>query len=165
MKFMEFAIEEAKKALSFNEVPVGAIIVKDDKIIGKGYNLVENKKSSIYHAEIIAIKMAQKNLRDWRLNGCVMYVTIEPCLMCTGAILNSRIDKVIFGLKEEKFGAIISRIKIENCKFNHKIQYEIATDYKDEIKNMMRNFFKIKRMKAEKTRITSNELLITINNN
>ena len=149
MKFMEIAIDEAQKALKLNEVPVGAVIVKDNRVIGKGFNLVESKKSSLYHAEIIAIKKAQKNLRDWRLNGCVIYVTVEPCLMCTGAILNSRIDKVVFALKEEKFGAIVSRIKIENCKFNHKIQYEIATNYGEEVKEMMRNFFKNKRMKDE----------------
>ena len=145
MNFMEIAIEEAKKAYSNNEVPVGAVIVKDNRIIARGYNLVEMKKSSIYHAEIIAIKKAQKFLNNWRLNDCIMYVTVEPCLMCTGAIINSRIKKVVFALKEEKFGAIISKIKINNYKFNHSFQYEISDEYSKEVRNLMQLFFQNKR--------------------
>ncbi len=145
MSFMQFAIEEAKKAYLFNEVPIGAVIVYKDKIIGKGFNLVEIRKSSLYHAELIAIKKAQKYLKDWRLNECTLYVTVEPCLMCTGAIINSRIRKVVFALKEEKFGAIVSRIKIDNFKFNHKFEFEIDSKFSNEVKHMMQTFFKNKR--------------------
>ncbi len=145
MNYMQFAIEEAKKAYSLNEVPIGAVIVHNGKIIGKGFNLVEMRKSSLYHAELIAIKKAQKYLKDWRLYECTLYVTVEPCLMCTGAIINSRIKKVIFALTEEKFGAIISRIKIENFKFNHKFDFEIDPEFSDEVKFLMQNFFKNKR--------------------
>ena len=145
MNFMKIAIEEAKKAFKNNEVPIGAVIVKDGKVISTGFNLVESKNSSLYHAEIIAIKKAQKFLKDWRLNECTLYVTVEPCLMCTGAIINSRIKKVVFGLKEEKFGAIVSKIKINEYKFNHKFEFEIDETYSDEIKNLMQLFFKMKR--------------------
>ncbi len=135
MKFMEYAYLLAKKAYDLNEVPVGAVVVKDNEIIGKGYNLIETKKCSIMHAEIIAIKEAQKKLSDWRLNGCFLFVTLEPCLMCVGACLNSRIDEVVFSLKEDKTGAIISKYKIN-------IKYKIDFEYQEKVKNLMQNFFK-----------------------
>lgn len=97
-KYMEIAFEEAKKAFNENEVPIGAVIIKNDKIIAKAHNIKEYKKCSIYHAEIIAIHRACEKLRNWRLDGCEMYVTFEPCPMCASAIKQSRISVVYSGL-------------------------------------------------------------------
>ncbi len=110
--FMKEALKEAEKAYKKLEVPVGAVIVKDGKIIAKAYNQKEEKKSPTKHAEIIAIEKACKKLDNWRLNGCEMFVTLEPCPMCAGAIINSRIDKLYIGAKEEKSGACGSKINI-----------------------------------------------------
>ena len=99
--YMQKAVEEAKKAYKHNEVPVGAVIVKNNKIIAKSYNKKEKKKCAIYHAEIDAIKKAAKGLGNWRLNGCEMYVTLEPCPMCASAIKQSRIEKVFFLLENK----------------------------------------------------------------
>lgn len=94
---MRFAIAEARKAAAQNEVPVGAVVVKDNKIISKGYNSREQTQNAIAHAEILAIKAACKNLGSWRLSGCTLYVTLEPCLMCIGAAINARLPEIIFG--------------------------------------------------------------------
>ena len=102
--FMNYAIIEAKKAYALNEVPIGCIIVKDGKIISKGHNRVEIEKNPIKHAEIIAIEEASKYLSSWRLHGCTMYVTLEPCAMCAGALVYSRIDRVVFGAYDKKRG-------------------------------------------------------------
>ncbi len=104
-KFMSEAFKCAKKAKKLGEVPIGAVIVKDDKIIAKGYNLREKRKSPTAHAEIIAIERACKKLNDWRLDGCEIFVTLEPCPMCAGAIFNSRISRIIYAAKDEKAGA------------------------------------------------------------
>ena len=98
-KFMKEAISQAKKAYDKKEVPVGCVIVKDEKIIARAYNYMETKKSSLCHAEILAIKKASKKLLSWRLNECDMYVTLEPCIMCLGAIKNSRIRKIYIATK------------------------------------------------------------------
>lgn len=132
-KFMELAIKQAKKAYKKGEVPVGAVIVKDGKIISKAYNLVEKKKNATLHAEIIAISKATKKLKNWRLIDCEMYVTLEPCSMCMSAIELSRIKKVYFLIKKDK------EINIKNDKYNH-------TEYKnDEYLNLIQSFFKKKR--------------------
>ncbi len=104
-KFMLKALECAKKAALSGEVPIGAVIVKDGKIIASGYNLREKRHSTTAHAEIIAIERACKKLGDWRLDGCELFVTLEPCPMCAGAILNARISRVVFAAKDEKMGA------------------------------------------------------------
>ncbi len=130
---MELAIKQAKKAYKKGEVPVGAVIVKDGKIISKAYNLVEKKKNATLHAEIIAISKATKKLKNWRLIDCEMYVTLEPCSMCMSAIELSRIKKVYFLIKKDK------EINIKNDKYNH-------TEYKnDEYLNLIQSFFKKKR--------------------
>ena len=122
---MKQALKEAEKALKKLEVPVGAIIVKDNKIISRAYNLKEIKKDTTYHAEIEAIKKASKKLNSWRLNDCEMYVTLEPCAMCAGAIINSRIKKLYFGTSDEKTGACGSVLNLlEDYKFNHKVIVE-----------------------------------------
>ncbi len=111
-KFMKEAFKRAKKAEKLGEVPIGAVIVKDGKIISSGYNLREKRHSTIAHAEIIAIERACKKLKDWRLDGCEIYVTLEPCPMCAGAILNSRISRVIYASRDEKMGACNSAFNL-----------------------------------------------------
>ena len=101
-KFMKEAIKLAIKAFRLDEIPVGAVIVKDGKIIGKGYNKKEKTKNPLKHAELIAIEKASKNVGDWRLNGCEMYITYEPCQMCMGAINEARIDKVVYGASKNE---------------------------------------------------------------
>ena len=121
-KFMKKALQEAKKAYNKLEVPVGCIIVKNWEIIAKAHNLKETKYDTTKHAEILAIQKASKKLHSWRLIDCEMYVTLEPCSMCAGAIINSRIKKIYYGAKDEKTGAIGSVLNLlEDYKFNHKV--------------------------------------------
>lgn len=105
-EFMRAAVENAQKAAQLGEVPVGAVIVKGDRIIAHGYNKRETKKNALSHAETEAINAACESLGSWRLDGCTMYVTLEPCPMCTGAIMTARIDRVVFGAYDEKGGAM-----------------------------------------------------------
>ena len=124
-KFMKEALKEAQKAYEKLEVPVGAVIVKDGKIIARGHNLKETKKDTTRHAEIIAIEKASKKLGAWRLLNCEMYVTLEPCSMCAGAMINSRIKKLYIGALDEKTGAVGSVLNLlEDYKFNHNIEVE-----------------------------------------
>ena len=108
LRFMQAAYQEALKALDEGEVPVGAIIVRDEQVIGRGYNRIEHLSDATAHAEIIAIGAASNKSVSWRLNGCTMYVTLEPCLMCLGAIMQSRIDTVVYGASDPRYGAIDS---------------------------------------------------------
>ena len=141
-KFMKEALKEAKKAYDKLEVPVGAIIVKDGKIIARGHNLKETKFDTTNHAEIIAIQKASKKLKSWRLLDCEMYVTLEPCSMCAGAIINSRIKKVYIGANDEKTGAVGSVLNLfEDYKFNHKVEFEKGI-LKEDCENILKDFFK-----------------------
>ena len=141
-KYMKEAIKEAKKAYNKNEIPVGAIIVKDDKIISRGYNIKEGKKDTTKHAEIIAIQKASKKLDSWRLNDCEMYVTLEPCSMCAGAIIQSRIKKIYIGTMDPKTGACGSVLNLlEDYKFNHKVDIEKNIMQK-ECESILKEFFK-----------------------
>ena len=140
--FMQAAIKEAKKAYEKLEVPVGAVIVKDGKIISRGYNIKEEKKDTTKHAEIIAIQKASKKLGGWRLNDCEMYVTLEPCPMCAGAIIQSRIKKVYIGAMDEKTGACGSVLNLfEDYKFNHKVEIENGI-LEIECNELLKKFFK-----------------------
>ncbi len=123
--FMNHALSLAKKAFDIGEVPVGAIVVKRStgEIIGEGYNLRESQKNPLAHAEIIAIEQASKKLGGWRLIGCDLYVTLEPCPMCCGAIINSRVEKVIFGAYDKKSGSVCSIQKMFDLPYNHKPEY------------------------------------------
>ena len=124
-KYMKEAIKEAIKAYKIEEVPVGAIIVKDGKIIARAHNKKETKKNATSHAEILAIQKACKKLESWRLTDCEMYVTLEPCSMCAGALINARIKKVYIGTEDAKTGACGSVLNLlEDYKFNHKIEIE-----------------------------------------
>lgn len=141
-KFMKKALKEAKKAYEKLEVPVGAVIVKDGKIIARAHNLKETKKDTTKHAEILAIQKASKKLNSWRLTGCQMYVTLEPCTMCAGALIQSRIDKVYIGTMDYKTGACGSVLNIlEDYTFNHKVEFETGI-LKDECEDILQNFFK-----------------------
>jgi len=124
-KFMKTALKEAKKAFDKEEIPVGAVIVKNGKIISRAYNSKESSNNACGHAEILAIQKACKKLEAWRLLDCEMYVTLEPCPMCAGALINSRISKVYIGTDDEKTGACGSKLNLlENYKFNHNVQVE-----------------------------------------
>jgi len=119
-KFLQAAITAAQYALKKDEVPIGAVIVRDGRIIAKGFNLKESKRDPLAHAEIIAIRKAAKKLKSWRLCGCTLYVTLEPCPMCAGAIINSRIDEVVFGAYDPKAGAFGSVYDLAQGRLNHK---------------------------------------------
>lgn len=144
-KYMELAFKEAQKAFQEDEVPVGCVIVKDEKVIAKAHNKKEKKNSALFHAEIECINKATKKLNNWNLKGCEMYVTLEPCMMCTGAIINSRIDKVYFGCKDPKGGSLVSNIKIKDIKMlNHYPEIEEGIMEK-ECSEILKQFFKNKR--------------------
>lgn len=141
-KFMWQAIKEAQKAYSIGEVPVGAVIVKDNKIIARAYNRKETGKDTTKHAEIIAIQKASKKLETWRLIDCEMYVTLEPCSMCAGAIIQSRIKKIYIGTMDEKTGACGSVLNLlEDYKFNHQVEVE-KNVLKTECEEILKQFFK-----------------------
>ena len=137
---MKKAIRYAGRSLLSDDVPIGCVIVRNNKIIGYGYNKKEELKSPIAHAEIMAIKMAAKNLNSYHLEGCDIYVTLEPCLMCVGAILNARIKNLYFGARNKRFGAVISHQKIEKLITNHKISYESGI-LERECASLISNFF------------------------
>ena len=151
-KFMKEALKEALKAYNKLEVPVGAVIVKNGEIIARAHNIKEEKKDTTKHAELIAIQKASKKLQTWRLTDCEMYVTLEPCSMCAGALINARIKKVYIGTEDAKTGACGSVLNLlEDYKFNHKIEIEKYI-LKDECEKILKDFFKMlrKRNKNEK---------------
>ncbi len=141
-EYMKQALKEAEKAYKKLEVPVGAVIVKDGKIIARAHNQKETKTDTTKHAEILAIQRASKKLQSWRLIDCEMYVTLEPCSMCAGAIINSRIKKVYIGTSDEKTGAVGSVLNLfEDYKFNHKVETEKGVLQK-ECEQQLKKFFK-----------------------
>lgn len=144
--FMKSAVKEAEKASSEGEVPVGAVIVKDGKIIAEGRNRREKGKNALYHAEIEAIDNACKALGGWRLPGCTLYVTLEPCPMCAGAIINSRIERVVYGAKDYKAGSAESVINLFALPYNHKPEI-IGGVLENECGEMLSSFFKTLRKK------------------
>ena len=140
--YMKIALKEAEKAYNELEVPVGAIIVKEGKIIARAYNEKEKKHDTTKHAEILAIQKASKKLKSWRLNDCDMYVTLEPCSMCAGALIQSRIRKVYIGTMDEKTGSCGSVLNLlEDYKFNHKVEVEYNV-CKEECERILKDFFK-----------------------
>ena len=149
-KFMKSALKEAEKSYDKEEIPVGAVIVKDGKIIARGHNLKETKNDTTNHAEIIAIRKASKKLKSWRVTACTMYVTLEPCTMCAGALIQARLDKVVIGTMDEKTGACGSVLNVlEDYKFNHKVEIEKGVMEK-ECKEILQKFFKELRDKKKK---------------
>ena len=142
---MKEALKEAKKAELIDEVPIGCVIVKEDKIIARGHNQRETNQSPIGHAEIIAINKASKKLKSWRLEGCDIYVTLEPCIMCSGAIIQSRIRKVYYGAFDPKGGALGSSINVlEAQNINHHPEV-ISGVMQEECSKIITNYFKAKR--------------------
>ncbi|WP_132254151.1 tRNA adenosine(34) deaminase TadA [Natranaerovirga pectinivora] len=150
MYYMNEALEEAKKAFDIKEVPIGCIIVYKDQVIGRGYNMRNTKKSTLAHAELLAIAEASEFLKDWRLEECEMYITLEPCPMCAGAIVQARIPKVIIGannLKSGSAGSIINILGIEQ--FNHQVDI-VKGVLEEECSDLLREFFK--ELRKNKTR-------------
>lgn len=148
-KYMKEAVKQARKAYALGEVPIGCVIVYGDKIIGRGYNRRTIDKNTLAHAELIAIKRASKKMGDWRLEDCVMYVTLEPCQMCSGAIVQSRMKRVVIGCMNPKAGcagSILNLLQMEQ--FNH--QVELTTGVlEEECSQMMKSFFKELREKKK----------------
>ena len=135
------ALQEAENALENNEVPVGAVVVKENKIIGRGYNQVEKLKDATAHAEMIALTAAANNIGDWRLDKCSLFVTLEPCIMCTGALLAARIKTIYFAAHDSKFGACGSVYNlVEDGKTNHKVKVYSGI-YNEESKKLLNLFF------------------------
>ena len=141
-KYKKEAIKEAKKAYEKLEIPVGAVIVKDGKIIARAHNIKEEKNDTTKHAEILAISKASKKLENWRLIDCEMYVTLEPCAMCAGALIHSRMKKVYVGAMDEKTGACGSKLNLlEDFTFNHKVELETGI-LENECEELLKQFFK-----------------------
>lgn len=152
-KFMKIALKEAKKAYDKEEIPVGAVIVKDGKVVAKAHNLKEQKNDTTKHAEILAIQKASKKLDSWRLQDCEMYVTLEPCSMCAGALIQSRIKKVYIGTMDYKTGACGSVLNLLNdYKFNHYVEIETGI-LADECEKILKEFFKELRKNKKKIKI------------
>ena len=150
IKYMKAAIKEAKKAYALDEVPIGCVIVYEGKIIARGYNRRNTDKMTLAHEEISAIKKASKKIGDWRLEGCTMYVTLEPCQMCAGAIVQARMDKVVIGCMNAKAGSAGSVINLLDMKaFNHQVEIEKGV-LEQECSTMLSTFFKELRMKRRK---------------
>tara|TARA_B100000401_G_scaffold136539_1_gene90477 strand:- start:126 stop:611 length:486 start_codon:yes stop_codon:yes gene_type:complete len=150
IEWMKVAFREAEKAFQCEEVPIGAVVVKDGKIVGRGYNQTETLKDGTAHAEMIAITSAASSLGDWRLDDCILYVTKEPCLMCAGAIVNSRIKMVFFGAYDERYGCASSLYQLCNSpKFPHRAAVRGGI-MKDECTRIIQEFFHIQRAKKER---------------
>ena len=148
--YLKEAIKEAKKAYEIGEVPVGCVIVVEDKIVARSHNLRQTKHDATKHAEIIAISKACKKLNRWILDDATLYVTLEPCAMCAGAILQSRIKRLVYGTNEPKFGCVESVIELfRNETFNHQVEVTSGV-LKEETQNIMKNFFKELRDKNRK---------------
>ena len=146
-KYMKQAIKQAKKAYALDEVPIGCVIVAGDKIIARGYNRRNTDKNPLAHAELSAIRKASKKTGDWRLEECTMYVTLEPCQMCAGAIVQARIPRVVIGAMNPKAGCAGSIINLlQMQQFNHQVQTDIGI-CGDECSTMLSTFFKELRKK------------------
>ena len=144
-EFMEMALLEAEKARKREEVPIGAVVVKNGKVIAKGFNKREKTKSALNHAEVVAIRKACKKLKDWRLEGCEIYVTLKPCPMCAGAIANARIDKVYYGADETNTNDNLAEQIFASTRLNHKVEMEKLDAYSEKCAQMLSAFFRSKR--------------------
>ncbi|MCC8141190.1 MAG: tRNA adenosine(34) deaminase TadA [Lachnospiraceae bacterium] len=140
-RYMKEAIRQAKKAYDLGEVPIGCVIVYEDHIIARGYNRRNTDKNTLSHAEITAIRRASKQMGDWRLEGCTMYVTLEPCQMCAGALVQSRIDRVVIGTMNPKAGCAGSILNLLQMKeFNHQVEAEYGV-CREECTEILQKFF------------------------
>jgi len=160
-KYMREAIKQAKKALALNEVPIGCVIVYEDKIIARGYNRRVTDKNTLSHAELNAIRKASKKLGDWRLDDCEMYITLEPCQMCAGAIVQSRIKKVYAACMNPKAGcagSVMNLLQVD--KFNHQVEFEEGL-LGEECSKMLSDYFRNLRLK----KVEEKKRLKVLNNN
>ena len=152
-KYMKAALREAKKAYKLDEVPIGCVIVQNDKIIALGYNRRNTDKNTLAHAEMSAIKKASKKTGDWRLEDCTMYVTLEPCQMCAGAIVQSRLGKVVIGSMNPKAGCAGSVINLLQMKqFNHQVEM-VTGVLEEECSSMLSGFFQELREKKKQAKL------------
>lgn len=152
-KYMREALKQAKKAYEIGEVPIGCVIVYQDKIVGRGYNRRTIDKNTLSHAELNAIRKASKKMGDWRLDECEMYVTLEPCQMCSGAIVQSRIKKVFIGCMNPKAGCAGSILNLLQVpQFNHQVEMEIGI-LQEECSSLLKNFFKELREKKKEEKL------------
>lgn len=152
-KYMKVALREAKKAYKLDEVPIGCVIVQNDKIIARGYNRRNTDKNTLAHAEMSAIKKASKKTGDWRLEDCTMYVTLEPCQMCAGAIVQSRLGKVVIGSMNPKAGCAGSVINLLQMKqFNHQVEM-VTGVLEEECSTMLSGFFQELREKKKQAKL------------
>lgn len=141
-KYMKAALKQAEKALALGEVPIGAVIVEQGRIIGRGYNRRNTDHTTLAHAEITAIRKANKKVGDWRLEGCTLYVTLEPCQMCAGALVQSRIDRVVIGAPSYKSGCGGTLLNIlQNEEFNHQVEMTTGV-MQEECTQILQKFFK-----------------------
>ena len=151
VKFMEAAIEEAQKALTLNEVPIGAVIVYNDEIIARGYNLRESSQTTLSHAELIAIQEANEKIGSWRLEDCTLYVTLEPCPMCAGAIVQSRIKRVVYGATDPKAGCAGTLMNLLNePRFNHQVELTAGV-LQTECAALLTDFFRALRKRKKQS--------------
>lgn len=161
-KYMKLAIKQAQKAFDLGEVPIGCVIVYEGKVIGRGYNRRNTDKNTLAHAEITAINKASKKIGDWRLEGCTLYVTLEPCQMCSGAIVQARIPKVVIGCDNPKAGCAGSILNILNHPaFNHQVE-TVKGVLEEECSQMLKVFFSDlrKRLKAEREGNNNTHLIV-----
>lgn len=144
-QYMELAYKEAQKAFKEDEVPVGCVIVKDGEVIAKAHNRKEHRNCALFHAEIECILKATKKLDNWNLKDCDLYVTLEPCMMCMGAIVNSRIDRIFYGCRDPKGGALVSNIRFKRIRnLNHYPEIKGGI-MKEECSKILKDFFRNKR--------------------
>ena len=158
IKYMKEALRQAKKAYALGEVPIGCVIVYEDKIIARGYNKRNIKKNTLAHAEILAINKASKVLGDWRLEDCTMYITLEPCQMCAGAIVQARVKRVVIGSMNPKAGcggSILNLLQMEQ--FNHQVEVERGV-LEEECSTMMSQFFKELREEKKLMKVKGQEI-------
>ena len=157
MRYMKEAIRQAKKARALEEVPIGCVIVSDGKIIARGYNRRNTDKNTLSHAELNAIRKASKKLGDWRLEGCTMYVTLEPCQMCAGALVQSRIDEVVIGSMNPKAGcagSVLNLLQVDN--FNHQVKITRGV-LEGECSMMLSDFFRELREKKKRLKMLAKQ--------
>ena len=156
-KFMKKALHQAKRAAAIGEIPIGCVIVRDGKVIARGFNQRRSKKTTLAHAEMIAVDKASRKLGDWRLEGCTMYVTLEPCQMCSGALVQSRIDRVVIGTMNPKAGCAGSILNLlRMSEFNH--QVEITTGVlQAECSNILQDFFRDLRVRVKEEKLSLQE--------
>lgn len=149
-KFMKMAIAQAKKAQKIDEVPIGAVLVIDGKVVSKAYNQTEKRQLATAHAEIIAIEKASKKLKSWRIDDATLYVTLEPCAMCAGAIVNARIKRVVFGAYENKSGCAQSKFYVlTDSGLNHKCEY-LGGVLENECASLIKGYFSAKRKQKKR---------------